>query len=86
MTQQRPLHKEHPDIPKTGLNRLSKEIEYVRTQYLRTRAALDEAMRKIYMGITPEYPVWMYQYDLNYYIERYTAICEEIRFRTESMR
>ncbi len=86
MKKQRPIHPDFPDIPKAGLNRLSKEIEYVRTQYLRARAALDEAMHKIYMGAQPDYPLWMYRDDLTFCIDRYQAICEEISFRKESMR
>lgn len=83
---QRPIYIEHPDIPRASVNRLSKELEYIRTQYLRSVATLNETMHKIYMGIPTDYPLWMYQDDLNFCIERYRAICEEIEYRKQMMR
>lgn len=86
MRQQHTINPDHPDLARAGLNRLSKEIEYVRTQYLRAKLALDEAMHAIYKGEQPQYPIWMYQDDLNFHIERLRAVAEEIEYRAEMMR
>lgn len=83
---QQTINPDHPDLARAGDDILSKELDYIRKAYERARAALDEALKTPHRNEPLPFPIILYQDDLNYQVDRFQAVCEEIRFRNESMR
>lgn len=80
------INNQHPDLARASDDLLAKELEYIHKAYLRSAALLSDALKMLYLNERPPLPLWMCQDDVNYHIDRYTAVCEEIQYRKDSMR
>lgn len=76
-----------PDLPKANDAYLSLELEYTMRQYLRIKTEMDAHVRQtsLFPTVQPETPLWMLKSDINFCLERFDAIIEEIRYRKENM-
>ena len=85
--QQYTTNPEHPDLQKYLDEPLARELDYTRTQYARTAAAIEAHIKAaaIEPGQMPDLPLWMLQSDLNFHLDRFDAIIEEMRYRKEMM-
>lgn len=78
---------DHPDLPKFNDDILSLELDYTLRQYLDLQARMSAHVRQtsLFPTTPPEMPLWMLKSDLDFCLERYDAIIEEIRYRKENM-
>lgn len=77
----------YPDLPKASDDILSIELDFTIRQYMRIKNDIDTHVRQtsLFPTMQPQNPMWMLKSDLDFCLDRYDAIIEEIRYRKENM-
>lgn len=81
------VNPDHPDLARATDDILALELDYTMRQYLRIMSKMDAYLKNTALEPTemPETPLWMIKGDMDFCLERYDAIIEEIRYRKENM-
>jgi len=78
---------DHRDLIRLTDGFLSRELDYTIHQYLRTQMQMNAHLKNTSLEPTqmPETALWMIKSDIEFCLERYEAIINEIRYRKENM-